>query len=515
MYLTQSLHRALQQEPDRIATIFRDRVRTVAESVDRIARLGGALRSLGVQAGDRVAFLGLNSDRYHEYLFAVPWIGGVVNPVNIRWSPAEIAYSLTDSGTRVLLVDDAFAKIVPALRDQVEHLQIVIFAGEGEVPDTAFGYEDLIGGSDAVEDTRTGGDSLLGLFYTGGTTGHPKGVMVSHDNLVTSGLGSLATGQVVTHGGRILHAAPMFHMADIAMWTIGNLAGSTHVIIPTFTSAATLNAISEHHITDALLVPTMIQMLVDDPSGSDIDLTSIEHFVYGASPISEALLDGARTLFPTARFTQAYGMTELSPITTLLGPSDHDDPALRRATGRAVPHAEVRIVDTEDNEVPRGTIGEIVARGDHVMRGYWNKPEATADAVRGGWMHTGDGGYMDDRGYVFVVDRLKDMIITGGENVYSVEVENALAEHPAVAGCAVIGVPDTRWGERVHAVVVVHPGEKASPDGLREHCRERIAGYKVPRSIAFVDALPMSGAGKILKRELRTPHWENARGNIS
>ncbi|AHH18637.1 putative fatty-acid--CoA ligase [Nocardia nova SH22a] len=514
MYLTQSLHRALQREPGRIATICGDRTRTVAESADRIARFAGALRELGVRAGDRVGILALNSDRYHEYYFAVAWIGAVVNPVNIRWSAAEIVYSLEDSDTRVLLVDDAFAKIVPALRDQCPGLATIIFIGDGEAPADALGYEDLVAGGDPVEDTRTGGDALLGIFYTGGTTGSPKGVMLSHDNIVTSGLGALSTGEVVRHGGRMLHAAPMFHLADIAVWTMGNLAGSTHVFIPAFTPAAALNAFAAHAITDVLLVPTMIQMIVDDPTAADHDLTRVEHFVYGASPIAESVLTRARTLFPAAGFTQAYGMTELSPVTTLLSPADHDDPALRRAAGRAVPHAEVRIVDEDDNEVPRGTVGEVVARGDHVMLGYWNQPEATRDAVRDGWMHTGDGGYMDDDGYVFIVDRIKDMIITGGENVYSAEVENALAKHPAVAACAVIGIPDEQWGERVHAVVVPQPGRQVTADDLREHCRTLIANYKVPRSTEFVDALPTSGAGKILKRELRKAYWPSTSRDV-
>ena len=252
-------------------------------------------------------------------------------------------------------------------------------------------------------------------------------------------------------------------------------------------------AISEHQVTDTLLVPTMLQMLVDDPGVADSDLSSLAKLIYGASPISEAVLERARKMFPSAGFAQAYGMTEMSPGATLLTPADHDDPALHRSAGRAAPNVEVRIVDPDDNEVPRGEVGEIVARGDNVMLGYWNRPEDTAAAIRDGWMHTGDGGRMDENGYMFIVDRIKDMIITGGENVYSAEVENALAGHPAVAACAVIGVPDPDWGERVHAVVVLLPGRQATADEIRAHCKTLIAGYKSPRTVDFVDALPMSG----------------------
>ncbi|MFI1918046.1 long-chain-fatty-acid--CoA ligase [Nocardia sp. NPDC020380] len=515
MYLTQSLHRNLQQQPDRPLTIFGARVRTIAESADRIARLGGALAALGVRRGDRVGMLGLNSDRYFEYLYAVPWVGAAVNPVNIRWSPVEIAYSLQESDTRVLLVDDAFAPMIPALRAQFPELATVIFCGDGAQPADTLSYEELVAGHEPIGDTRTGGSELAGVFYTGGTTGYPKGVMLSHDNLIVSALGSVAAGDFVTRLGTVLHAAPMFHLADAAMWVAANLSGSTHAIVPVFTPAGVADAISAHRVTNLLLVPTMIQMLVDDPATLDHDLDSVETITYGASPISEALLLRARKVFPRARFTQAYGMTEVAPVATLLQPDDHDDPVLRRSAGRAVPHAEVRIVDPGDRELPRGEIGEVVVRGDNVMLGYWNRPEDTAAAVRDGWMHTGDGGYMDERGYVFIVDRIKDMIITGGENVYSAEVENALSSHPAVALCAVIGVPDAEWGERVHAVVVLHPGEQAAEAELREHCKTLIAGYKAPRSVEFVPELPMSGAGKILKRELRKPYWDADGSQVS
>jgi acyl-CoA synthetase (AMP-forming)/AMP-acid ligase II len=508
MYLTQSLHRNLQHDPDRPATIFSDRVRTVAESVDRIARLAGGLRALGVQPGDRVGILALNSDRYLEYFHAVPWLGAALNPVNIRWNPAEIAYSLVESDTRVLFVDDAFAAVIPALREQFPALATVIHCGESAPPPGTVAYETLLAESSPIEDTRTGGDDLLGVFYTGGTTGHPKGVMLSHDNVLVSALGSLSSGQFLSAGGRLLHAAPLFHLAGIAAWTAGCLVGSTHVILPMFSPAAVMAAITEHQLTDALLVPTMIQLLVDDPAVADQDFSSLLHLIYGASPISDAVLQRARKVFPAAGFTQAYGMTELAPCATLLHPDDHDDPTLRRSAGRAAPHVEVRIVDANDDEVPRGVVGEIVARGDNVMLGYWNRPEDTASAVRGGWMHTGDGGRMDAHGYVFIVDRIKDMIVTGGENVYSAEVENALAAHPAVAASAVIGVPDPDWGERVHAVVVLLPDHQVTAADIRAHCKTLIAGYKSPRTVEFVAALPMSGAGKILKRELRKNYSE-------
>jgi acyl-CoA synthetase (AMP-forming)/AMP-acid ligase II len=515
MYLTQSLHRNLQQNPDRPATICRDRIRTVAESVDRIARLAGALTGLGIQRGDRVGILALNSDRYQEYFHAVPWIGAAVNPVNIRWSPAEIAYSLRESDTRVIFVDDAFAPMIAPLREQFPGLTTVIHCGDGDLPSDALDYETLLTDSTPVEDTRTGGDELLGVFYTGGTTGHPKGVMLSHNNLLVSAIGSLASGHFVSPGGRLLHTAPLFHLAGIAAWAAGCQVGSTHVIVPMFSPTEVMRAIAEHQVTDALLVPTMIQMLVDDPGVADHDMSSLVHLIYGASPISEALLERARKVFPAAGFTQAYGMTELSPCATLLTPADHDNPQLRRSAGRAAPHVEVRIVDPNDIEVGRGDVGEIVVRGDNVMLGYWNRPEDTAAAVRDGWMHTGDGGRMDENGYIFIVDRIKDMIITGGENVYSAEVENALANHPAVAACAVIGVPDSDWGERVHAVVVLLPGQQATGDEIRAHCRTLIAGYKAPRSVDFVDALPLSGAGKILKRELRKQYWDDSGNQVS
>jgi acyl-CoA synthetase (AMP-forming)/AMP-acid ligase II len=512
MYLTQGLHRAVQQRPDQVMTIYGQRRRTFAEAAGRVARLAGALLELGVRPGDRVAMLSLNSDRYSEYLLAVPWANAVLNPVNTRWSAAEIAYSLRDSDSRVLLVDDTFAPMAAALRESFPGLATVIHVGDGPAPDatpgydTAPGYEELIAAADPVEDARRGGSELAGVFYTGGTTGFPKGVMLSHDNLGISWLGTAAGGYLTGPGSRALHTAPMFHLADMASWGITVQAGGSHVILPSFDPRTVLATIAGHRVTDALLVPTMIQLLVDHPEVGDFDLTSLRMVLYGASPMTRAVLERAMKALPSASFTQAYGMTELAPVATLLSPADHEAGHLRSA-GRAAPHAEIQVVDPFGAQVPNGTVGEVVCRGGHVMLGYWNKPEETATALRGGWMHTGDGGYLDDEGYLYVVDRIKDMIVTGGENVYSAEVENAVAAHPAVAQCAVIGVPDADWGERVHAVVVLRPGAVLTPEELRAHAKSLIAGYKAPRSLEIVEQLPLSGAGKVLKRELRQKYW--------
>jgi len=261
-----------------------------------------------------------------------------------------------------------------------------------------------------------------------------------------------------------------------------------------------------------MLVPTMIQMTIDHPAMKEPrDLSALKTIVYGASPMSEALLDRAMATLPGVGFVQAYGMTELSPVATLNPAYYHTTEGRKlgklRAAGRAGYCTEVRIVDDRGREVPRGTVGEVAVRGPNVMQGYWNKPEQTAQAVRDGWMHTGDGAWMDEDGFIFIADRLKDMIITGGENVYSGEVENALAQHPAVAACAVIGIPSDQWGETVHAAVVRKPEQIVSAEDLVAHCKSLIAGYKCPRSVAFVDALPLSGAGKVLKTKLREPFW--------
>ncbi len=511
MYLTQSLHRGVQQHPDRVAVRFGNRQRTYREFGDRVARLAGALQKLGMQVGDRVAMLSLNSDRYLEYQMAVPWGGGVMNPCNIRWSAAEILYSLDDSGSSILLVDETFRQLVEQFRRDSSTLREVVYCGDGDVPAGMQGYEALLAAAVPVSDAARRGEDLAGIFYTGGTTGFPKGVMLSHTNLCSSAL-ALHAERLAAPGGTYLHAAPMFHLADMGFSMVHWIEGNTHAVVPAFNPELVLDTLERDRVTHVLLVPTMIQMLVDHPAMKKArDLSALQTIVYGASPISEAVLDRALAALPGVGFVQAYGMTELAPLAAVNPAYYHTVEGRKqgklRSAGRAGYCIELNIVDDQGREVPRGTVGEVAVRGPNVMQGYWNKPEQTAAAVRDGWMHTGDGAWMDEDGFIFIADRLKDMIISGGENVYSAEVENALAQHPAVTACAVIGIPSEQWGETVHAVVVRKPGQEVSVDDLIAHCKSLIAGYKCPRSVTFADALPVSGAGKVLKTKLREPFW--------
>jgi acyl-CoA synthetase (AMP-forming)/AMP-acid ligase II len=507
MYLTQALHRAAQQRPDVVATIFGDRRTSFVEQRDRVSRVAGGLRELGVQPGDRVAFLGLNSDRFYEFYFAVPWVGAAVNPINTRWAAAEIVYALEDSQTGALMVDDAFLPLVEQICSRYGGLKTLIYAGDGPVPDGMESYDELAIAGPELADVRRGGDDMAGLFYTGGTTGFPKGVMLSHRNLITSVLGLQASGVFPHTSGPTLHVAPMFHLAAVSELISCAVAGRTQIILPVFDPLAVLEVVDRDRVEALRLIPVMLQMLIDHPRFDDFDLSCVSSVGYGGSPIAVALLERATAKFPRADFVQVFGQTELSPVTSILGPEDHAVPRrtwLMGSAGRAAPHAEIRIVDDSGAEVPVRTVGEVVVRGGHVMHGYWNNPTETAFVLRSGWLHTGDAGYLDRDGYLFIVDRLKDVIITGGENVYSSEVEAALATHPAVSACAVIGVPDERWGERVHAVVVLRDGSVATAEELRDHTKEVLAGYKCPRTVDFVDALPLSAAGKVLKRELRS-----------
>jgi acyl-CoA synthetase (AMP-forming)/AMP-acid ligase II len=512
MSITQGVKRSIQQSRHGIATIDGARQHDWATFGDRVARLAGGLRRLGLAIGERAAILALNSDRYLEYFVAVPWAGGVVVPLNIRWSVAENVYSLNDCGASMLFVDDAFLAMAKGILAETPAIRAAVYMGNGAVPDGMVGYEQLIGQSSPIADEARTGEDLAGIFYTGGTTGFPKGVMLPHRGLWASAMALIGAG-VVDAGAKYLHAAPMFHLADGAMSMAGLQAGATHVFIPAFNPEHVLAAIERHRVTHTILVPTMIQMVVTHPKLAQTDVSSLRRMLYGASPITESLLVEALRAFPKCEFFQGYGQTELSPLTTVLRPEDHvvDGPqAVRlKSAGRACMCNEIEIVDANGVPVPHGTVGEIRAKGLNAMLGYWNKPKETAAALRDGWVYTGDAAYMDEEGYVFIVDRVKDMIVSGGENVYSAEVENAVTKHPAVAQCAVIGIPSERWGEAVHAIVVPKPGARATAEEIIAHCHALIANYKCPRSVSFrADPLPVSGAGKVLKRELRKPFWE-------
>lgn len=519
MYLTQCVNRAAQLRPEGLATLFGERRRTWAEYKDRISCFAGGLKNLGVEDNDRVAILSMNSDRYLEYFFAVPWAGAVVVPINIRLAPPEILYTLHDSETKVLLVDDAFAVMLPALKDKMDARTQVIFIGEGETPEGCINYEELIQNSQAVEDAGRCADDLAGLFYTGGTTGRSKGVMLTHNNLMSNAL-SIIPASGLNEEVTYLHAAPMFHLADCASTFAVTLVGGSHSFIPKFDPEETLKTIGEHKVTNCLLVPTMINMLINFSDFDRYDLSDLKRVMYGASPMPEAVLIKAMELLPNCEFMQGYGMTETAPIITFLDAKYHtmEGPYAGRlkSAGRAGVAVEVKIADENDKEVVRGEVGQVLVRGPNVMKGYWKMDELTQETLRGGWMHTADMAYMDDEGFIYIVDRAKDMIISGGENVYSCETENAVYQHPAVKECAVIGIPHKEWGEQVHAVVVLHEGQSLSELELKNHCVELIANYKCPRSISFqLEALPVSGAGKILKTDLRKPYWDKEGKNVS
>ncbi|MNO62650.1 Long-chain-fatty-acid--CoA ligase [compost metagenome] len=512
MHLTQGLHTSVLMTPDKIATIFRGRHRTYRELGERVARLAAGLRGLGVQPGDRIAMLALNSDRFQEYMLAGWWLGAVLNPVNIRWSAAEIVYSLDDCDTGLLIVDDAHLPLVEAIVAGARRKPVLIHAGDGPAPAGMHSFEALIAASQPVEDCRRGGEDLAVILYTGGTTGLPKGVMLSHRNLWTSALMRMADLEPL-RDTVCLNVAPLFHTAGLSRVAARVIQGEPNAYVPFFEPTEVLETIEREKVAEIMLVPTMLQALLAHPRFREFDLSSLKRIAYGASPINAAVLEHALEVLPGAKFYHTYGLTENSPVITINPPENHGPEArasgLYRSAGRALTGLAMRIVDADGNEVPRGTVGEVTCMGPTVMQGYWNKPEETARALKNGWLHTGDAGYVDADGYLFIVDRVKDMIVSGGENVYSAEVENALARHPAVAMCAVIGIPHETWGEAVHAVVTLKPGCSADETELRAHCREFIAGYKCPKTVEFRDAMPLSGAGKILKRDLREPYWQD------
>ncbi|WP_018334235.1 class I adenylate-forming enzyme family protein [Actinomycetospora chiangmaiensis] len=506
------LARALAVSPGATAVVCAGVELTYAELGARVRRLIGALAGLGLERGDRVAVLGANGHRYLELYLAVPAAGLVIVPLNTRHTDVERCYAIADSGARVLITDRAVAGVDAGVR------VVDLEAGASGATGEGLLYDRLLADASEVpvpdgEDAPAEHD-LAGIFYTGGTTGAAKGVMLTHGNLVANAFHFMACWPF-TEDTRFMVVAPMFHAAG----TIGTLAtiwaAGTQVIVPAFTPGGVLDVVETERVTATLVVPTMMDALAVEQRERPRDVSSLRWLSHGSSPAARELLRRTHATFPAASMLHIYGLTETSPIVTL-----HPDEQLRldsaraMSCGRPAVGVEVRIEDpVERTTLPSGQVGEVAIRGANVTAGYWHKPEETAKVLDGGWFRSGDLGYLDDAGYLFLVDRAKDMIVSGGENVYSAEVENALYSHPAVVEAAVFGVPDDRFGEAVHATVQVRAAVTA--DELVAHCRLTIAGYKVPRTVELrEDPLPKSGAGKILKRTLRDAYWEGRESKL-
>lgn len=508
MNLTMGLRKAVRSNSDVEMLVCGD-VRVDRRGfVGRVARLASVLRDLGMTDGDRVAMLAANGQSYIEFYFAVLWGGGVIVPINSRFSPHEMIDQARDATPVSLIVDATFAAAGAEIKAAAPSIRSLLHTGPQPVPTDFISYESALAAARPIDDAMRKGDDLACLFYTGGTTGRSKGVMLSHANLWAN---AVVTAARLGFDENLvsLHAGPLFHLAAGARVYTTAVVGGKHVVIPRFAPSDVLDAIARDKVTVATFVPTMLSMILQHTDLDRYDLSSLRMITYGASPMPETLLTECLRRFPTVRFSQSYGMTELSPVATILGPEDHlpDAPRRRlRSAGRPITSAEVKVVDAEGHELSYGRIGEILVRGPMVMQGYWNNPDLTAQTVRDGWMHTGDSGYFEPDGYLYIADRIKDMIITGGENVYSIEVENAVCAHPDVLQCAVIGIPDERWGETVHAVVVRRPSASLEIEDIIAHCRGLIAGYKCPRSVEIRDeALPLSSVNKINKTALRAP----------
>ena len=486
---------------------------TFADHADRTFRLRQALQhQLGLAPDARFAVLATNSHQYLELYHAAFLGGGVISPLNLRLAGKELQFILADSGTEVVFVDVAFAEhfdrnIAEVRRDLP--LRMVVLIDDGDVPHDVR-YEDLIGAAEPVTPEETDEGDPVVLMYTGGTTGRAKGVLLEQRAEVLN-LYHIALAVRFDERRIYLHQTPMFHAASMGGVLGIPGTGGVSTFVPLFEPGAVMDNIEQYSVDWTTMVPTMIAMVLDHPAFDAARLASLRDLVYGASPMPLALIERIRRELPSVNLWQGYGMTECSSVLTFLTPEDHEGETDRlRSAGRPAVGIELSVRDPSGREVPDRAEGEVWARGGNFMREYWHRPDETEAAFRGGWYHTGDAGYLDQEGYLYLVDRVTDMIVSGGENVYSIEVENAIATHPAVAQVAVIGVPDPVWGEAVHAIVVLHPGQSTTAEEIKQHARESVAGYKVPKSVEFrAEPLPLSGAMKPLKRELRREYVES------
>ena len=481
-----------------------DRTYTWAEHVERVSRLAGGLQALGLAAGDRIGILSRNTFRQAELLHAGYWSGVIPVPVNLRLAPREIAFVLQDAGCRVLAVDPALLSLMDK-QELVPWRDALVVLGPEHAGQRS--HDGIISMAEPIPVRDAAEDDDAILLYTGGTTGRAKGVRLTHRNIVSNGLQvGLTLG--VNRDETYLHVAPMFHSADL-LATALTLAGGTHVYLAEFNPVAFLSAIQDSRVTMTMLAPTMLIMVLQHADFAKYDKSSLRIQVYGSSPMAETWIRRALEALPGVLVTQGYGLTETAPILSFFEHADHVEAlasgrlARLACAGKTLPGVDLRIVDDAGRDVMTGSSGEVIVRGPNITPGYYQLPEVNRDTFREGWFHTGDVGRLDEDGFLYLLDRKKDMIVTGGENVYSSEVESALFAHPGVADAAVIGVPDEKYGEAVFAVVAAKPGVTLDETELIAHCRGRIGGFKIPRRFAFVEALPKSALGKVLKADLR------------
>lgn len=485
---------------------------------DRVFRLANAMSSeLGLSRQDRFAVMAVNGHEYLELYHAAFLGAGIINPLNLRLAAKELQVILADSGTEVVFVDSFFAghllRAIEPVRSDLSVRQVVLI-GHGDHPHDV-GYEELVEVGHPVTPPTPDETDPVVLMYTGGTTGLPKGALLEQRAEMLN-LYHVAMTVDMSPGRRYLHQTPMFHAASMAAVLGVPMIGGTSVFLPLFEPGAMLELCEQHQIDWTTMVPTMIAMTLSHSSFRPERLGALRDLVYGASPMPRSLLESISTQLPHVRLWQGYGMTECSSVLTMLSPEDHARGGGRlHSAGRPVYGVTLSVQDRGGNLLGPGEEGEICARGGNFMREYWNRPKETERAFADGWYHTGDMGTIDEAGYVFLVDRMNDMIVTGGENVYSIEVENAISTHPAVEQVAVIGIPHETWGEQVHAIVVLAEGATVTAEEIQEHSRRSIARYKVPKSVEFrSEPLPLSGAMKPLKRELRAPFWDDSGARI-
>ncbi|MEX0839686.1 MAG: fatty acid--CoA ligase [Parvibaculum sp.] len=493
--------------PDDVAQVFEGRETTYAELDRRASKVAQALIADGCKPDARIGFMGKGSDRYFEMLYGAFKAKAVVVGVNWRLAAPEVVYVLNDSRTEILFVGAEFYDVVEKVLAECPTVRKVVALDGGRNDWISFDdWRDAASDADPMLPAASDDDVIQ--LYTSGTTGHPKGVQLTNANYLSIFHQGAEWAQ--WHRGEVvLVCMPLFHVAGVNIGVLGNLHGCKNIILKDVDPLAILKLIETEKLNVAFMVPAVILFLLQQPGIKTADLSSVRQILYGASPIAEDVLRQAQTTFTRADFVQLYGLTETTGGATHLPPGAHDPAKGKlRSCGIPNPGMEIRVVDDKGTEVPVGEVGEIVIRGGSVMKGYWNRADATKDAIRDGWFYTGDAGFFDSDGYLFIHDRVKDMIVSGGENIYPAEVENALFGHEAIADAAVIGVPDEKWGEAVKAIVVLKPGQKATPEEIIAFAKTRIASYKVPKSVDFIEALPRNPSGKILRRELRAPYWE-------